>query len=293
MRVRLIEISLCLIITISLSSCKKSTLEKINTLTDVELYTPTVIENSIAQTESDELRFHLVGMEDLYNRKEFAFKDFELSEEWMDERPYYQFYNIEYDIKILVDESQEKATLYHLDQSIPIDLRYGITAGAGGTESSLRLIDLTGDDSAELILWGQTGGTGGVEQYIRIYNLDNMQEIKIEEYLSKLYSFLEITPIETSETNKPTFHIKTSDGDEYIRSINIPLLKLEDYEFTEACLLSYNVITVEEQSKIIDIEHGVTVKGAIGRDYLGIVKGTLKYNKDVGIFELVEGYYFK
>ena len=34
-------------------------------------------------------------------------------------------------------------------------------------------------------------------------------------------------------------------------------------------------MTVEEQSNIIDIEHGITVKGAIGRDFLGIVKGTL------------------
>lgn len=294
MRIRLIAMCLSVIGIISLSSCMDSTQENGHTLTnEVESYTPTVIENVTTKTETDVQQYHLFGMESLYFHKEFIFKNFELNEIWINEAPYYQFFNEQHDVKILIDENQENATLYHLGQSIPIDLEYGITSGAGGTESSINLLDITGDDNVELVLWGSTGGTGGVYQYVRIYDLINMQEFIIEDYIHTLYSFLEITPIETDNTNVSTFRIKTRNGDEYIRSINVTLLKPEDYEFTEESLTINQRFTIDEHSKTIKIEHGVSVKGATLREYLGSIKGTLVYKEDSGKFELAEDYHFE
>ena len=64
-------------------------------------------------------------------------------------------------------------------------------------------------------------------------------------------------------------------------------------EKTEFFNLLATLRAQDEQLKKIDIEYGVTVDGAVYRDYLGVIKGSIIYSAESGMFELVEDYYFK
>lgn len=304
-RIKIHQFALILIFVISLvfSSCGQflpnnnnkpiGDIELSDPSDDEESTTPTIIEETTTQTVERDTKYYLFGMEDLLYYRKSSFKEFELSEVWIDGAPYYQFTNQQYDIIVLIGESQENATLYHSDKSMPIDLKYGITSGAGATSTEFYLMDLTGDDYVEFITWGTTGGTGGANQYVHVYDLVNMEEIIIEDYLYKLYSYFEIKPIETDKNNVTSFEIKTTKGDEFIRSLSIPFENTEDYEFDEECLQAHNTIAIDDKTKRINIEHGVTVRAATYREYLGNVKGYLVYNESSNKFELVDDYEFE
>lgn len=169
--------------------------------------------NSIVENNKDlDNRAHLEFYEefDKYNSSSDRFKGFIISEIWIDGEPYYQLYNKEKDVKIVVDESQKNAVIYHNGKSM--DYYMDFIFDMGTTYATIELGDVTGDDKDDLIIYHQYGGTGISDELCNVIDLSTMTECKLENYFTELSSKIKIEPIKVDDNNNLIFRVTDVEG---------------------------------------------------------------------------------
>lgn len=211
---------------------------------------------------------HLNGYDSFaeYNKKKF-YGDFVISEEWIDDLPYYKLEAGA--VKLIVDAWGKNWTLYNGDKKKTIDYHYPIVENSNcGTIPVLN--DCLGLGNPQLILRSYGGGTGTSTERLIIYNISNYQKYEIEDYSKKLSDFVKMKVLSLNQ-NVVTIKSICSNGNIFQGDYQAFYHDKSEY------VINFNYFNSYDTS----IEGKIIVSHLVNSDpnnILGTVTGSIVYN---------------
>lgn len=205
------------------------TLANISGSPDKITVTPTA--NAVSTQEMNDMP-HLEYYEDFdeFNSSQTDYKGFILSEVRIDGEPYYQFLNDAKDIKIIVDQTQQNAIIYHNGEAMNYDMCY--LFDYAHLSSGMELCDVTGDGVEELIISHRYDGFGTWFDYCDVISLSSMSQHEIGEYFTALCSRITVEPVRIADDHSLLCRITDIRGNESYGFVNdVWSSDLSDYSF--------------------------------------------------------------
>lgn len=229
---------------------------------------------------------HLDSFEkfDAYNSSLDYFKGFTLSEEWINGKPYYQLLNKEKDVKILVDDKQKDAVIYHNGKSMDYDMEYLISWTSAHTW--IDLLDVTGDGKEELIVRHELSSFDLRQGTCDVINLDSMTRYRIEDYIDSLSSRITVEPVKLT-AGKIVCKVTDNKGNIYYGAAPASYENIEEYLYKTGENMPYYDIGIDYNRKCLTANTGI-VMGLHNSGVFGYVCTTLMYNPETEYFELSE-----
>ncbi|MGB4661801.1 MAG: hypothetical protein WBI07_21690 [Mobilitalea sp.] len=245
------------------------------------------IENSEETDNTESEPQHLEYYEEfgMYNTSWDYFKGFVLTEEKLEGELYYQLWNEEKDVKILIDKTQENAVIYHNGKLTDYKMEYLITGTTA--HAAIDVMDITNDDNDELIIYHGCGGTGVWAGDCEVFDLDTMQEYKIENAIYELESRITVEPMEIIEDDYLKCKITDVNSDIYEGKIGGAYVDISEYSYTPSDSSSYYSIEVDYDRKCLNITTGIVISPMFC-NYLGMLHSYLEYNPKSECFELTD-----
>ncbi len=213
-------------------------------------------------------KLHLNGYEwfDQEN-KDKVHGDFKISEEWINNTPYYKMESQE--VKLLVDAWGENWTLYNGESKKQLDYHYPLYDN-GNSFTIPGLYDCLGLGESQLILESYGGGTGCSTGKLLIYNIDTCQQYQIEDYSKKLLNFVKLKVL---SVKNDIVTIKTICANGKVFQGNYQAVYKEKDKY-EANINYFNSYIVSNKGKIIACHRLNSDQNNI----LGTLSGELEYN---------------
>lgn len=229
---------------------------------------------------------HLYGYElfDKYNTLWDCFKGFVLSETWIDGKPYYQLLNKEKDIKVLVDDTQSNAVIYHHGKSMEYQMELLISPTTA--YAAIDVLDVTLDGEDDLIIRQGYGGTGVWTDFCDVIKLDTMTIYEMDEFIYELSSRVTIEPVEIND-NSIIYRITDTEGNEYYGSGFAHSTDMSDYSYVPSTYNSNYHIEIDYDKKLLTVDIGLIVGF---QNYLGSLDAYLLFNSDTNRFEVSDAY---
>ena len=221
----------------------------------------------------------------MYNNPWSYFKGFVLSEEWIDDEPYYKLWNEEKDVKILVDKTQENAVICHNGKSMDYKMDYMITGTTA--HAAIDVMDITNDGNDDLIIYHGSGGTGVWAGNCEIFDLDTFREYEIDDVIYKLESRITVEPIKIVEDGYLKCKITDDNGNTYYSEVGGAYEDILVYSYTPSDSSSYYSIEVDYDQECLAITTGILIDPMLC-NYLGMLHSYLKYNPKTERFELTD-----
>jgi hypothetical protein len=221
---------------------------------------------------------------DKYNSSQEDFKGFILSEVWIDGEAYYQFLNEGKDVKIVVDQTQENAIIYHDSKSMDYDMGYLFDYAHLSTD--IELCDVTGDEEDELIIFHDYVGFGTYDTYCDVINLSTMKLYNIGLYFEQLCSKITVEPIKITEDDSIVCRVTDINGNiSYGTAMGCGSSNLSDYSFEATEYTSCSVYANYEK-KCLSVNIDITLCDVGFICSLGSISSDLILNTNTNCFEL-------
>lgn len=226
-----------------------------------------------------------------YNEIDY-FEGFNLSEAWVDGEPYYQLWNEEKDVRILVDKTQENAVIYHNGRSMEYRIGYLMS------HTYIHLLDLTNDGKDELIIYRGEGGSGTWEGVSTVFNMETFQEYEIDEekILKELGSRITVEPLEMVKNDWDQYlkcRVRDDHGNSYIGYMSVMYdFDLSEYAYLPESFTDYYSIELVPERQCLVVSGRIRISPE-ERFYLGTVYSPLAFNSETGSFELTDEFTFE
>ena len=227
---------------------------------------------------------HLNGYDSFndYN-KDHSFGNFNISETWVDQIPYYQFTNGK--IKILSDSRGDNWIVNNGKIKKKINYSGGLSINNSHSGTYLQLKDCLSTGKPQLIMVQSSVAMDTAIESINFYNIDTLKEYKLENYADKLKDFVKMKVVSLNK-KEVTLKITCSNGKEYEVKNEAIYDKKSDYHIR---FNSFNSFDTSKKGKLYvthfvnSNQHTVVgkVTGELVYDGSKIVlkKNTLRFSK--------------